>query len=167
MTPYQEVWAFLFVKEANILQELLRDEIVKLHHIGSTSIKGMKAKPVIDILAVTKAIDRIDLYNSSILTAGYVPKGENGIPGRRYFQKGGDSRTHHLHVYEADNPEIERHLAFRDYLREHPAEAAKYGDLKEELATQFPFDIASYIKGKEALVLEMERKALRWYRRDN
>ncbi|NNU94891.1 GrpB family protein, partial [Geobacillus sp. NFOSA3] len=65
---------------------------------------------------------------------------------------------------ELGNPEIERHLAFRDYLRSHSDVAKKYGDLKEELSKRFPCDIESYIKGKEQLVLEIERKAVAWYK---
>lgn len=87
-----------------------------------------------------------------MVAIGYEPKGENGIPGRRYFQKGGDNRTHHIHIYELENPKIERHLAFRDNLREHPDDVKKYGNLKEELSQRFPNDIKSYINGKEQLV---------------
>lgn len=82
---------------------------------------------------------------------GYDPKSENGLPGRRYFQKGGENRTHHVHMYQVASPEIERHLAFRDYLRSHLQVAKASGQLKEQLAHQFPYDIESYIKGKEHL----------------
>lgn len=95
---------------------------------------------------------------------GYEAKGENGIPGRRFFQEGGDNRTHHVHIYQAGSSEIERHLAFRDYLRTHPDAASEYGKLKRQLAQQFPYDIESYIEGKERLVVKIEQQALRWYR---
>ena len=78
-------------------------------------------------------------------------------------KKGGDNRTHHIHIYQLGNSEIDRHLAFRDYLRAHPDAAKKYGDLKEDLSQRFPYDIESYIKGKEQLVLEIDRKAMVWY----
>lgn len=100
-----------------------------------------------------------------MISIGYEPKGENGICGRRYFQKGGDNRTHHVHTYELGNPEIERHLAFRDYLQANHDVAKEYGDLKKELSQRFPYDIASYIKGKEQLVVEIERNAVAWYQR--
>jgi GrpB-like predicted nucleotidyltransferase (UPF0157 family) len=118
-------------------------------------------------MPVVRDINRIDEFNAAMIAIGYEPKGENGISGRRYFQKGGDNRTHHVHIYESGNPEIERHLAFRNYLREHQEVAKTYGDLKEKLAKQFPYDIESYIKGKEQLVLEIQRKSISWYRSTN
>ncbi|MBW9234504.1 GrpB family protein, partial [Leptospira santarosai] len=68
---------------------------------------------------------------------GYDVVGEYGIEGRRFFRKGGENRTHHIHIYQHDNPQIARHLIFRDYLREHPEEASKYSRFKEELAHQY------------------------------
>jgi GrpB-like predicted nucleotidyltransferase (UPF0157 family) len=163
VTPYNEQWVSLFKEEANKFYEIFGSEIIHIHHIGSTSIKGLKAKPIIDIMPVVKNISRVDEFDAVMIDIGYEPKGENGISGRRYFQKGGDNRTHHIHIYEFENPQIERHLAFRDYLRAHLDAVKKYGSLKEELSQRFPFDIKSYIKGKEQLVLEIERKAMAWY----
>ncbi|MEN1969081.1 GrpB family protein [Lentibacillus sp. N15] len=163
ITPYNEDWPTKFTKEANILEEIFGSEIVDIHHIGSTSIMGLKAKPIIDIMPVVKDINNVALFNDAMKQIGYEVKGENGLPGRRYFQKGGDNRTHHVHIYERDHPDIKRHLAFRDYLRMHPDVAKQYGDLKEALTQRFPHDIASYIKGKEQLVLTIEKKALTWY----
>ena len=162
--PYNKQWISIFEEEANKLHEIFGPEIIEIYHIGSTSVNNLKAKPIIDIMPVVRDINRIDEFNTVMVAMGYESKGENGISGRRYFQKGGDNRTHHAHVYELDNPEIERHLAFRNYLRVHPDVAKKYGDIKGELSQRFPYDIESYIKGKEQLVLEIERKAIVWYR---
>jgi GrpB-like predicted nucleotidyltransferase (UPF0157 family) len=164
VTTYNKNWVLLFEEEAQKLNEIFGHEIIDIHHIGSTSVNGMKAKPIIDILPVVKDVKKIDEFNNAMISIGYEPKGENGIPERRYFQKGGDNRTHHVHIFEFGNSEIERHLAFRDYLRTHPEDAKKYGNVKEELSKQFPNDIDSYIVGKEKIVLEIERKALEWSR---
>lgn len=161
--PYNDQWHTMFEEEANKLYKIFGSEIIDIHHIGSTSISGLKAKPIIDIMPVVKDINQIDEFNTSMVANGYEPKGENGISQRRYFQKGGDKRTHHVHIYQFGNAEIERHLAFRDYLLSHPYVAREYGDLKEELSNQFPYDIESYIKGKGQLILEIERKAIAWY----
>lgn len=161
--PYNKQWISIFEEEANRLHKIFGLEIIDIHHIGSTSINGLKAKPIIDIMPVVKDITRIDHFNISMIAIGYKPKGENGISQRRYFQKGGDNRTHHVHIYQSGSSEIVRHLAFRDYLRAHPDVAKKYGDLKEYLSQLFPYDIESYIKGKEQLALEIERKAMFWY----
>ncbi|KAA1183369.1 GrpB family protein [Paenibacillus sp. B2(2019)] len=74
------------------------------------------------------------------------------------------NRTHHIHVFQIDNKiDIDRHLAVRDYLRSHPEAAEQYGNLKEDLANQFPKDIEAYMDGKEAFVTELERTALECY----
>ncbi len=161
--PYNECWNSMFEVEANLLYKIFGSEIIDIHHIGSTSVKGLKAKPIIDIMPVVTDVNKVDEFNISMMAIGYVPKGENGIDQRRYFQKGGDHRTHHLHFYQFDNHNINRHLAFRDYLISHPDVAKKYGDVKEGLSKRFPYDIESYIKGKEQLVLEIELKANAWY----
>lgn len=162
VSNYDEKWAVLFAEEAGKLKLIFENEMVAIHHIGSTAVPGLKAKPIIDIMPVVKDISLVDKYNEEMQNIGYEPKGENGIPGRRYFQKGGDNRTHHVHVYQVGSTEIERHLAFRDYLLNHPHERKSYGALKEKLAEQFPYDIESYINGKDAFVIEIELKALEW-----
>ncbi|MDJ0333350.1 GrpB family protein [Planococcus sp. S3-L1] len=161
--PYDEQWVSLFVKEATKLKGMLGEEIVSIHHFGSTSIPGLQAKPVIDILAIVKEITLVDTYTNQLEGLGYEGKGENGIPGRRYFQKGGDERTHHLHIYQIGSLEIERHLAFRDYLRTHSVARKEYGKLKSRLSQKFPYDIESYIQGKEQLALKIQKEALEWH----
>ncbi|MDN4606162.1 GrpB family protein [Sporosarcina highlanderae] len=163
--PFSNRWKLEFEKEAANLQEIFGTEIIEIHHIGSTSVQGLSAKPIIDILPVVKDISQVDQYNGKMAGIGYVAKGENGILGRRYFQKGGDERSHHLHIYENGSSEIDRHLAFRDFLRAHPKQAKGYGSLKEKLAQQFPYDIESYIKGKDQLASQIEREAIVWYRK--
>jgi GrpB-like predicted nucleotidyltransferase (UPF0157 family) len=91
--------------------------------------------------------------------------GEFGLPGRRYFRKGGAARTHHVHVFGLESAsEIERHLAVRDYLRTHPGVAREYGELKASLAGRYPDDRIAYVDGKDAFVKAMERDALAWTR---
>ncbi|MCP3029486.1 GrpB family protein [Halobacillus sp. A5] len=165
--PYQEKWAAMFLDEAKTLREIFTEELLEIHHIGSTSVPGLLAKPVIDIMPVIKDITSVEQHNVEMKQMGYNPKGENGIPQRRYFEKGGDRRTHHVHFYQAGSPEIKRHLAFRDYLRTHPQDKQQYGELKKTLAKQFPYDIAAYIHGKEQLVREIESRALIWHAREH
>lgn len=160
---FTKQWSEQFEAETKLLQQIFRDEIIQIHHIGSTSVEGLSAKPIIDIMPVMKNISRVDQYNEAMRKIGYEPKGENGLQGRRFFQKGGNQRTHHVHIYEQNHPDIARHLAFRDYLKAHPSIAKEYGNLKEELAKRYPFNIEAYINGKENLVLEIERKAVEWY----
>ena len=162
--PYDKLWVSKFEEESRKLYEIFGAEMMELHHIGSTSVSGLHAKPIIDMMPVVRDIHRVNEYNTAMIAIGYEPKGENGIAGRRYFQKGGDNRTHHVHIYARGNSEIKRHVAFRDYLRAHPDVAQEYGRLKEKLSQKFPYDIESYIKGKELLASEIYRKAIVWYR---
>jgi GrpB-like predicted nucleotidyltransferase (UPF0157 family) len=162
VVSYSIEWPARFEEESHRIRSIFGSEIIAIHHIGSTAVPNLSAKPVIDIMPVVKNIERVDDYNHAMINLGYEPRGENGLSGRRYFQKGEDQRTHHVHIYEKDNSDIDRHLVFRDYLRSHPEEAINYGSLKEGLAKEFPYDITSYIEGKEALVLEIEQKAMVW-----
>ncbi|MBP1949688.1 GrpB family protein [Virgibacillus litoralis] len=163
VTPHNDKWPLMFNEEAEKLRVIFGKEVLEIHHIGSTSIQGLEAKPVIDIMPVVKNISDIDSCNGSMESIGYEAKGEYGIAGRRYFQKGGDNRTHHIHVFESGSPHIDRHLAFRDYLRAHQDVAKEYGTLKRKLMEQHPYDMESYINGKAAFVMETERSALAWY----
>ncbi len=162
VVPYSDDWPVKYEEESGSVRNILGEELIEIHHIGSTAIPGMSAKPIIDILPVVKDIKKVDSFNSRFIDSGYEPRGELGLPGRRYFAKGGDNRTHHLHIYQVGNPEIERHLAFRDYMITHPEEAEAYAELKESLAKQFPHDTPSYCDGKDEFVKERERRALEW-----
>lgn len=115
-------------------------------------------------MPVAKDIKKIDSFNEQMTDQGYECMGEFGMKGRRYFRKGGNNRTHQVHVFQEDNKEdITRHLAVRNYLRTHSDVANVYGDLKESLSKRFPRDIEAYMNGKDAFVKELERNALNWY----
>lgn len=160
VAPYDTNWPNLFHQESEKLHSVLGDQLVDIHHIGSTAIPGIWAKPVIDIIPVVKDIASVDRYNPAMKAAGYIPMGEYGIPFRRYFQKDKDGfRTHNIHVFEHGNLEIERHLAFRDYMRSHPKEAEAYSVLKQQLAVQFPNDIRAYCDGKDHLIRQIDNAA--------
>ena len=160
VVPHNPNWPELFKAEAGRLAAVLGRELVATHHIGSTAIPGIKAKPILDFLIEVNNIERVDGLNDDMVELGYVPRGEYGIPRRRFFTKdAGNTRTHHLHVFQTGNSEIERHLNFRDYMRAHPAEAQAYNRLKETLARKFPEDIEGYIRGKDAFIKEIDRRA--------
>lgn len=161
---FNEIWRELFLLEAQKLERVYGDNMIEVHHIGSTAVEGLKAKPVIDIMPVVKDLSLVDLKNDEMKELGYEALGENGLTGRRFFRKGGDQRSHHVHLYEVGNPDIDRHLAFRDYLMEHPEERMRYGEKKAELAERFPYGMEAYIEGKNPLVEEIEAKALEWYK---
>jgi GrpB-like predicted nucleotidyltransferase (UPF0157 family) len=164
VVSYDPTWPAQFQIEADLLRTILGPEIVAIHHIGSTSIPGIKAKPIIDIILVVCDIERVDLYNEAMIACGFIPRGEYGLPERRFFPRDVDGvRTTHVHTWQSANHEITRHLAFRDYMIAHPADALAYGNLKAQLAEQFTYERERYISGKHDFIVEMERKAVAWY----
>jgi GrpB-like predicted nucleotidyltransferase (UPF0157 family) len=162
MVPYRPDWPERFEQESARLRPVFGEK-AQIHHIGSTSVPGLCAKPVIDILVEVPNIRQVDRLNPQMELLGYEPRGEFGLPGRRYFPREVDGeRTHHVHVYKAGTSEARRHLAFRDYLRSHPQTAEEYGRLKSQLALSYPEDIQGYMDGKDAFVKDVERQALDW-----
>ena len=115
VVPYQACWPLAYEKEAALLKEVLSGLLVSIHHIGSTAVPGLAAKPIIDILPVVTEITAVDGLSYAFTALGYEYMGEFGIPGRRYLRKGGAHRTHQVHIFgAASQHEIERHLAVRD-----------------------------------------------------
>ncbi|MRG86119.1 GrpB family protein [Salinibacillus xinjiangensis] len=163
VSAYQPKWKDLFEQEARRLCQLFGSVILDIHHIGSTSVLGLHAKPIIDIMPVVQDIEKVDAFHDDMIQLGYEPKGEFGISGRRYFPKGGEERTHHVHMFQTGSPHIERHLAFRDFLRTHPDVAKQYGWLKTDLAQRYPENMNGYIEGKNDFVQTTEKRALEWY----
>ena len=161
--PYSSDWKVRYACEAEILVDLFGTELVDIHHIGSTSVKGLAAKPIIDIMPVVREIARSDDFNIGMQSLGSEVRGENGVPRRRYFHKGGETRTVHVHVFEEGDENITRHLAFRDYLRTFAKVRDDYSSLKIDLATSYPLDIKQYVNGKHEFVIETERLAKEWY----
>ncbi len=164
MVPPDPRWAKQFADEAARIEAVLGACHVAAHHIGSTSIPGIYAKPVIDMLVEVTHIETIDERTRAIEALGYQGLGEFGLAGRRYFRKDNAQgiRSHHLHSYAHNNQEGQRHLAFRDFMRAHPTFAREYSDLKRRLATAYPYDIEAYMDGKDAFIKDMEQRALAW-----
>ena len=163
LLPYNPCWPNQYQREANLIAEIFSDQLISIHHIGSTAIPGIKAKPIIDIMVVVPAIEQVDQLNQAMIDLGYIPRGEHGIPGRRYFRKGSDDHhSHHVHVYGLGHEAIRLQLNFRDYLRAHPFEAQAYSQLKEALAQQYREDPAGYTEGKTEFVVERNQRAAQW-----
>lgn len=158
VVPYDAKWPQIFEKEALAIRRALGPNCVEVHHIGSTAVPGLSAKPIIDILPVVKNILEVDQCVSAMERLGYEAKGEFGIAFRRYFQKGSPFRTHHVHVFEEGDPEISRYLKFRDWMRIHEEDAKVYARLKEGLAEKFPDNMLQYCFGKDAFVANIDAK---------
>lgn len=168
IVAYNPQWPQMYHEEAAKIRAVLAAQIITIHHIGSTAIPNLSAKPVIDMLVEVQQIESVDAYNPQMEQLGYTPKGEYGIPQRRYFSKAnGTTRTHHLHIFPQGHPEIERHLAFRDYLIAHPHEAQAYEKLKRELADPFRYDSIGYTDGKSEFIRGVDQRARLWRKEKN
>jgi len=157
-------WGQAFVTASREVTGAMGENLVAIHHIGSTAIPGIWAKPVIDMLAVVADIGAVDSCGAAMESLGYEVMGEFGIAGRRYFRRNDEKgvRTHQVHAFASGSHDVERHLAFRDFMRAHPDIAREYGELKRGLAERFPDDIESYMDGKDGFIKEMQARAMVW-----
>lgn len=161
IVPYDPFWPQIFEKESAYLKESLGTSCLQVYHVGSTSIPGLMAKPIIDIIAAVKSKEGII---PKLKEAGYISRGELNIPGRLYFKKSTPMEIH-LHVYEEGHGEIDLNLTFRNYLRTHPEAIAEYEALKRELISKPESHekkgkhFTGYTLGKNAFIKNVLQKA--------
>lgn len=136
LEPYQENWAQNFQDEKKKLEAVFKGLNIAFYHIGSTSIPGCAAKPIIDILGVTPDITQIDRFNDPMRQLHFEAMGEYGMKQRRLFRRREVEPAVNLHIFEDEDPEVERHLRFCDYLRRHPEKIQEYNSLKHKLVEQ-------------------------------
>ena len=146
---YDDTSPTRFQAEKKMIEQRLGSLVEEIHHIGSTSIVGIKAKPEIDLLIIVKSIDQIDTIESAMSTLGYDVRGECGIPGRYYFSKNvNGKRTHKAHLCIDSHRLALELIVFRDYLQDHPSEAKIYESLKIGLAKKGTAVTREYLDGK-------------------
>lgn len=160
---YDPEWPLLFAAQAAAIREALGQRVVAIHHIGSTAVPGMAAKPIIDMLAEIRVPVTDPATGDSLVSLGYVNHGEFGIPGRTFFRHDGPPPVH-LHLFPAGHASVIRDLGFRDRLRADPVLRERYAAMKRDLAGVFRDDRPSYSRGKESFILEAAgpRPAERW-----
>ena len=159
--PYDEKWKEDFAAIRDELDTVLGDLAMSIEHVGSTSVEGLPAKPIIDIDIVIRDRSVLPDVITALGKLGYSHEGDLGIPGREAFKYEGKEhlRKHHLYVCAEDSAELKRHLGFRDYLRTHPGAVAEYGRIKEEGARLYPWDIDKYIEHKSPFIENIYRQA--------
>lgn len=162
VAPYDEAWAQRFQEICAELQAVLGDTALRIEHVGSTSVPGLSAKPIIDIDVVIEGYDKLSDAVEKLATIGYQHEGNLGIPGREAFGYEGKEHLmrHHLYVCPQDSPELRRHLAFRDHLRANPEAVREYSRVKEEGAALYPYDIDGYIAHKAPLIARIYKEIL-------
>lgn len=171
VVDYDPAWPHIFAELAQVIAEAVGALALRIEHVGSTSVPGLAAKPIVDLNVVIEDRALLPDVVRALATLGYEHRGDQGIPGREAFRgltpnvprapgRSGDWPPHHLYVCAQDNLEHHRQIAFRDYLRTHPDEAAAYGQLKRELAARHPHDIDAYIAGKGPFIGDILRRAM-------
>lgn len=161
LQPYNGKWALLFEEEAERLRAALGDFVLDIQHVGSTSIPGIPAKPIIDIAVAVQNFEEASRCVAPLEAIGYKYLGELGIPRRHYFVRETDNhRTHNLHMNEIHSADWQQQIAFRDTLRQDTDLAQAYAALKLRLAEQFPTDRAAYTEAKSGFISRVLNRAL-------
>ena len=163
LVPHNPEWSQLANDESQRILECISIPVIGIYHIGSTSVPGIKAKPILDFVLEVEDMEAFIEESRKLESLEYVSKGEYGIPGRQFFTKDTlGERTHHLHVFQQGHQDIERHLVFRDFLRSNPEAAKEYESLKEKLAKRFPKKSDMYTEAKSDFILSMDEVARYW-----
>lgn len=152
LCAYNPVWPQLFEQEKQRLLSILDGQVLDIQHIGSTSIPGCNAKPIIDIAIAVQSFENAFALVPLFESLGYGFRGELGIPRRHYFSIREPLSTYHIHMFEPTHPDYQATLRFRDYLRNHPAAVEQYIALKQTLAQNYPHNRDAYTHGKTDFV---------------
>ena len=137
IVPYDPAWPHLFARLGGDLRAALDSVAVRIDHIGSTTVPGLVAKPVIDIQISVAAFEPLAVYRLPLERLGYVFRTDNTERTKRYFREAPGAHRTHIHVRQAGSFSEQFALLFRDFLRTHPEVAAQYGELKTTLAHQY------------------------------
>jgi GrpB-like predicted nucleotidyltransferase (UPF0157 family) len=164
LTAYDPEWPRMAASHAERLR-VLGSTLLTVHHIGSTSVPGLAAKPIIDLMPLVTDLADLDRDRRCVEALGYTWHGELGISGRRYCTLTDEAgvRIVQLHFFSAHSPQVERHIAFRDYLRTHPDAASAYEKEKRRARDLHPNDSHAYTDAKDAWIRKTEAKALVWF----
>ncbi len=164
LSPSDPSWPKLAEEEARRIAAVLGANLIEVHHIGSTAIPGILAKPVIDLAPEVRDIRELDRLEKEIRESGYEYWGEYGLPGRRFCPRlhSNGERAVNVHCYQTGDPELHRHITFRDYLRAYPEVAREYERVKIRARDLHPDDLFAYNDEKDGWIRKTERDALAW-----
>ncbi len=158
LVPYNMQWPLIFEAEKQLLLEIFGNKVISIEHIGSTSVPGLAAKPLIDILVGVDSVDAHKEFINDLVRLDYEHMPERITATRAFFPKGPrENRTHHLSFVQFDSDEWRCTLAFRDYLRSHPDCMLEYQSLKKQLARKYPEDRQKYTAAKDIFIQDTLR----------
>jgi GrpB-like predicted nucleotidyltransferase (UPF0157 family) len=161
VVPYDEKWKAEFERIKEELLLVLDNSIIAIEHVGSTSVEGLAAKPIIDIDIIIKDYNSFEDIKIRLAQIGYTHEGDLGIKDRQAFQYENKQHLmkHHLFVCPAYSEELKRHITFRDYLRQNQKDRDWYGEVKTLAAERYPEDINSYMIAKCPCVVEIIKRS--------
>lgn len=159
VVAYDPSWPESFERLRATIWPVVSALAISIEHVGSTSVPGLAAKPVIDLDLVVGTQDDVPAVIERLATLGYRHRGDLGITGREAFQSPAGTPPHHLYVCPVGNEALANHLALRRQLRQSPERASAYGALKQRLARRFADDIDGYVAAKTAFIVEVLREA--------
>lgn len=163
LARHDPAWAEMAAAEGARLAGALGENLIAAHHIGSTALPGIAAKPVVDLMPVVRSLETFEARRCSIEALGYLWRGAFGIEGRRYCVLERDGkRVFHVHFYAEGNANIARQLAFRDYLLAHSEEAQAYERIKREAAAAHPDNSMAYNDHKSGWIRACQQRAEAW-----
>ncbi|MBW9154621.1 GrpB family protein [Clostridium estertheticum] len=160
VVPYDSNWNDEFIKIKFFLEKALENNIIAIEHVGSTSVEGLFAKPIIDIDVIIENYEKFDNVKSRLEKLGYYHEGDLGIKNREAFAytEKHEFMTHHLYVCPRNSEELKRHITFRNYLRTHTEDREKYSAIKLQSALKYPTDIDNYCENKSPCIAEIYKK---------
>ena len=162
VVPYDEEWPRLFSSLGTSLRAALGDIALRIDHIGSTSVPGLAAKPIIDIQVSVAALEPVEPYRLRLEGLGLVFRADNPELTKRYFRESPGNRRTHIHVRRAGSWAEQCALLFRDYIRTHEEDARLYAELKRRLAEEYTEDRQGYTEAKAPFIWEVMYRADRW-----
>ena len=165
VVPYDSAWPALFQGQAAALRAALGGVACRIDHIGSTSVPGLAAKPIVDVQISVAAFEPLDAYRAPLEGLGYVFRADNPERTKRYFREAPGERRTHVHVRRAGSFSEQFALLFRDFLRVHPGDAERYADLKRRLAQTHRHDGRAYTSAKGPFIWETIARADDWAQR--
>ncbi|MDQ2684050.1 MAG: GrpB family protein [Chloroflexota bacterium] len=166
IVPYDPGWPVRAVELGAHVATVLGDVLVRMEHVGSTSVPGLAAKPVIDLMPIVTGVTLVDALRPEFEAAGYSWYGEFGLPGRRYINRDDPDtgmRLCNVHMYAEDDPEVVRHLAFPRYLAIRSDLADEYAAIKRRCAAENPADVHAYNVCKSDWIRRVEAEASEWW----
>jgi len=160
VVPYDEAWENAFKEIKNEIEAEIGDLVLGIEHVGSTSVKGLAAKPCIDIDVIIRDYSMFNEIVGKLGRIGYIHEGDLGIKDREAFKYTDKPHlmSHHLYVCPQYSEELHRHITFRNYLRNNTEAVRRYSFVKEKAADLFPYDIDKYIEYKSPCIEELYKK---------